>query len=367
MPRKLASLFALLASIGCATAKERGPVIADTLCGLARAQIARCDSGQDLDRNRCRAAEAAVIVCSIGGHVRAEQGLIAGLSPGVGYVPRSLQTCWRERVSGPVKCGVGRLDVDPWLVAGMPGASQGGLPCDREIVNEAYRQAFGHPCRGEGAPLGGYIEVSNEVLRGAVVELEWACRNRPDLLQSEGSRAWDCRPSGLDMIRLAAHRGGGQVIAAIRSAMPQDPPPGPVCGNGIKETGESCSTCPRDVPGCPVCGNGRPESGETCANCPLDLGACPPPPDGKADCSTIILPAPGAPQRIEVLPTTASTGVDVRGIVTFECRGATTLPAPPACIPATQKATACACKGLREPRKAACLALCAWATGLPNC
>jgi len=368
MPKRIALLFAVLTAIGCATARESGPIVADTLCGIARAQMERCDTGRDLDRNRCRAASDAVIVCSIGNPPSSERSLFASpLRPGVGLTPRSLQTCWRETVGGPAKFGTGRLDVDPWTVAGMPGGGQGGLPCQRAEVNEAYLLAFGQNCIGPGAPLGGYCGgVSNEILRGVTPKLKWACENRPDLLGSEGMATWNCEPGGLDLLRLAAHVGGVQMLAAIDLAMGNGPPP-PVCGNFIKEFGETCATCPRDVPGCPWCGNGRPDAGETCATCPIDLGACPPAPDGKADCSKLVLPSPGAPQRVEVLPNVASTGANERGVVTVECRGATTLPTTPVCIPAAQKAAACACGGLRAPRKGACLSLCEWANTLPIC
>jgi cysteine-rich repeat protein len=88
------------------------------------------------------------------------------------------------------------------------------------------------------------------------------------------------------------------------------PPPAPVCGNGVKETGEacddgntnnldsckndctlptcgdqvcsaseSCSGCPQDCGICPpVCGDGQCNGQETCETCPCDCGTCPPVP-----------------------------------------------------------------------------------------
>lgn len=47
------------------------------------------------------------------------------------------------------------------------------------------------------------------------------------------------------------------------------------CGNGLCESGESCSTCPGDCGSCSWCGNGLCESGETCSTCASDCGPCP--------------------------------------------------------------------------------------------
>jgi hypothetical protein len=66
-----------------------------------------------------------------------------------------------------------------------------------------------------------------------------------------------------------------------------DGPPGGFCGDGICNSGESCSTCPTDCGSC--CGNGICDNGETCSTCPSDC-VCPPdaaPPDaGLMSCPT---------------------------------------------------------------------------------
>jgi hypothetical protein len=45
---------------------------------------------------------------------------------------------------------------------------------------------------------------------------------------------------------------------------------GPVCGNGTCEVGESAASCAADCQTGPVCGNGTCEANETDANCPAD-------------------------------------------------------------------------------------------------
>ena len=48
-----------------------------------------------------------------------------------------------------------------------------------------------------------------------------------------------------------------------------------LCGNGVCDGPENCSTCPEDCGACQaVCGNGICEGGETCSSCPQDCGAC---------------------------------------------------------------------------------------------
>jgi hypothetical protein len=61
---------------------------------------------------------------------------------------------------------------------------------------------------------------------------------------------------------------------------------GKKCGNGVCQTGETCSTCPADCGVCPpVCGDASCNGSETCSSCPADCGACPPPPVcGDATC-----------------------------------------------------------------------------------
>ncbi len=61
---------------------------------------------------------------------------------------------------------------------------------------------------------------------------------------------------------------------------------GPLCGNGVADPGEDCTTCPRDVqcgPGeeciggvCePLCGNSVVDAGEDCDTCPADVPCAP--------------------------------------------------------------------------------------------
>jgi hypothetical protein len=53
--------------------------------------------------------------------------------------------------------------------------------------------------------------------------------------------------------------------------------PGPVCGNGFCEAGESCTSCPDDCGPCPpTCPNDVCDAGETCQTCPEDCGPCEP-------------------------------------------------------------------------------------------
>lgn len=53
-----------------------------------------------------------------------------------------------------------------------------------------------------------------------------------------------------------------------------------LCGNGVCDGTEICSTCPVDCGSCPnppLCGDGLCESnkGENCSDCPTDCGPCP--------------------------------------------------------------------------------------------
>ncbi|MBR5933356.1 MAG: hypothetical protein IK002_05150 [Treponema sp.] len=54
-------------------------------------------------------------------------------------------------------------------------------------------------------------------------------------------------------------------FTACRAASSSKVKPMPVCGNGIKEEGETWQNCPSDC-NLPVCGNGVIEDGEECDN-----------------------------------------------------------------------------------------------------
>lgn len=50
--------------------------------------------------------------------------------------------------------------------------------------------------------------------------------------------------------------------------------PGPECGDGQCNNGETCESCAGDCGQCDPCGNGQCDNGETCETCASDCGAC---------------------------------------------------------------------------------------------
>lgn len=358
-------LLTLAACASSGTGSTPGQV-GNLTCLAAQIELQRCDAGAERNADVCLYAQVVAAACST-----AESRSLFASTPGTGYTPNGLTSFFRRIPGGREETGRGSLGPDPWSVncSGKNGADFAACIRSRFLtqgpeVCAAFLAAFGvDTC---GTPGGGWTRgPSTERFGSAIGALRYFCENDPAVIGSAGrSAGFDCNPTALEWTQLGAFGGEGIVSEWIRRT---EAPPAPICGNGIKESGETCATCPRDVPGCPVCGNGRHEAGETCQNCPLDLGACPPPPppsDGKVDCSPLALPRMPTPTLAQWV-TVASTGV--AGTAVVPCRGATVAPSAPSCIPAAQKAAACACRGLREQRKAACLSLCAWASGLSAC
>jgi hypothetical protein len=59
-------------------------------------------------------------------------------------------------------------------------------------------------------------------------------------------------------------------VGSAQICLPGGSGVGPVCGNGVCESGETSASCPGDCRTGPVCGNGVCESGETVTSCPGD-------------------------------------------------------------------------------------------------
>ena len=83
------------------------------------------------------------------------------------------------------------------------------------------------------------------------------------------------------MMKLTAVLFGLAIAMGNQTAAAQ----GKKCGNGVCQTGETCSSCPTDCGVCPpVCGDASCNGSETCSSCPADCGVCPPV-CGDATCS----------------------------------------------------------------------------------
>ena len=75
------------------------------------------------------------------------------------------------------------------------------------------------------------------------------------------------------MMKLTAVLFGLAIAMGNQTAAAQ----GKKCGNGVCQTGETCSTCPADCGVCPpVCGDATCNGRETCSSCSTDCGVCPP-------------------------------------------------------------------------------------------
>ncbi len=64
--------------------------------------------------------------------------------------------------------------------------------------------------------------------------------------------------------------GDGKCTGDEATTCPGDCPTGPVCGNGICESGETPTSCSQDCPATKLCGNGMCDSGETPVTCLQD-------------------------------------------------------------------------------------------------
>lgn len=356
---------------GCATTGGTpGDQAKNLTCLAARIELQRCAAGAETDRDLCLYAEIVAAGCD----AATPEALAAALTPGTGYAPRSTTSYFRRIPGGREESAQGSLAADPWSVqcAGKSGADFAACIRSRFLtvrpeVCAEWARAFGvDSC---GIPGGGWSRgPGNERWGASIAALQYFCENDPAVIGSPGrAGGLDCLPLAVEWTRLGAF--AGEPIVAEWQRRTQAPP-APICGNGIKESGESCATCPVDIPNCPFCGNHRPDPGETCSSCPVDLGPCP---DGKLDCSGLQIPAPDAPQFVAAAPREGSTGLaDVKWL---PCRGGTVSPpAPeppvaPTCIPAKVRQTAkdCATWTAIRWRKERCARLMEWASGLPTC
>jgi hypothetical protein len=78
------------------------------------------------------------------------------------------------------------------------------------------------------------------------------------------------------LVAMVACGGGDDDVAGPDAALGvPDAPPGVVCGDGVCNGGETCTSCVTDCGVCPPgCGDGVCSGGETCETCSADCGVC---------------------------------------------------------------------------------------------
>lgn len=290
----MAALALLLPSWGCPSPSTGGTRQAtqNLDCAAAAIESTRCAQGLERSMDRCAYAELIARVCQSAEPrgLTATAGLTAAApsNPGSGYNPRTTTVFYREIPGGTEKSSTGSLSADPWALScqGKTGTELAACLRSRFLVSSPavcaeYAKAFGvNSC---GTPGGGWTRgPSNERWGSAVQALNYFCENDPAVIGSTGrAGGWDCESTAVEWARLGAFGGEAIVTEWQRRSEP------------------------------PVCGNHRRDPGETCANCPTDIGPCvPPPSDPEAiDCSSLTLPAPGAPLSVTYRADVASTGL----------------------------------------------------------
>lgn len=293
---QLAALALLLPVLGCPSPGTvgTGQATHNLTCDAAAIESTRCAQGLERSMDRCAYAELIARVCqpaeSRGARIAAAASLVpaASSNPGSGYSPRTTTVFYREIPGGPEKTATGSLSADPWALAcqGKAGTELAACLRSRFLVSSSavcaeYKRAFG--VTSCGTPAGGWTRgPSNERWGSALQALNYFCENDPAVIGSTGrAGGWDCESTAVEWARLGAFGGEAIVTEWQRRTEPA------------------------------VCGNHRRDPGETCANCPADIGPCvPPPSDPNAiDCSSLTLPAPGAPLFVTYRADVASTGL----------------------------------------------------------
>lgn len=114
-----------------------------------------------------------------------------------------------------------------------------------------------------GSPVPGSIGVSTKGTYGHVVWVESVSGGTISV--SEMNCCPGCPYGMIKKKYNASYFNGGFIVKKGQ------PPPGPVCGNGKCEGGETCANC-GDCGSC--CGNGACDYGENCGSCSKDCGSC---------------------------------------------------------------------------------------------